>query len=101
MLVPPESWSGANYPGSSRKNEAKLLRDRSSDSQRSLPGEKDEIDVCLASQLGRAQQVSEIVDRQRPHLRRQGEQDLQGDPEGTAVLEILPGLRGCKATVPR
>ena len=65
MLVPSEVWRGAKHPGSSGKNEAKLLRNRSSDSQRSLPGEKDEIDVCFASQLGRAQQVSEIVDRQR------------------------------------
>src|SRR2546428_5058707 len=101
MLVPFEVWSGAKHSCASGKNEAKLLRDCRSDSQRSLPREKDEVDVCFASQPGRAQQVSEIFDRQRPSIRRQGEQDLQGDSEGIAVPESLPRSRGCKAAVPR
>src|SRR6266571_6469953 len=100
MPVPLEVWSGAKHPGASGKNETKLLRDCRSDNQRSLPREKDEIDVCFASQLGRTQQVSEIVDRQRSPIRRQGEQDLQVNCKGTAVHESLPRLLGCKAAVP-
>ena len=91
----------AKHPGTGGKNEAKLLRDRRSDSQRSLPREEDATDVCFASQPGRAQQVSEIVDRERPPNRRYSEQDLQGNPKGIAVPESLPRLRGRTATVQR
>src|SRR6267143_3783152 len=101
MLVLLEVWRGAKLPGASGKNEAKLLRDCRADCERSIPREEDETDVRFASQPGRAQQVSEIVDRERPPIRRQGEQDIQGDSEGIAVPEGLPRLRGRTAAVPR
>src|SRR5713226_6624524 len=101
MLVPLEVWTGGEHSVASGENKTRLLRDCRADCERSLPGEKDEVDVCFASQPGRAQQVSEIVDRERPPIRRQGEQDIQGDSKGTAVPQSLSGLCGRKAAVPR
>ena len=54
IAITSRAWRGAKHPGTSGKNEAKLLRDRRANSQRSPPREKDQTDVRFASQLGRA-----------------------------------------------